>query len=74
MPSPSFATEPTIPRNMAVAELRVALSSTEGFAKALVERLGGTLRRDVVASLEITITESDGQGGSYIWSWDTGHA
>jgi 6-pyruvoyltetrahydropterin/6-carboxytetrahydropterin synthase len=42
----------------------------EGFATALVERLGGTLRRDVVASLEVSVTESDGQGGTYSWSWD----
>lgn len=42
----------------------------EAFAFELVRRLGDQLRREVVASMEVTISESNGQGGSYLWSWD----
>lgn len=39
------------------------------FAQELVKRLGSLLRRDVVQGMEVSVTESAGQGGSYYWSW-----
>jgi len=35
------------------------------FAFALVERLGSALRPDLVAALEVTVTEARGQGATY---------
>ena len=37
----------------------------EGFARAYVTRLGKALRADVVETLEVIVTESEGQGGSF---------
>jgi 6-pyruvoyltetrahydropterin/6-carboxytetrahydropterin synthase len=42
----------------------------EAFARSLVTRLGAALKPEVVAALEVTITESRNQGGTYRWSWD----
>ena len=35
------------------------------FAAALIERLGGALRADLVAALEVTVSEARGQGATY---------
>jgi 6-pyruvoyltetrahydropterin/6-carboxytetrahydropterin synthase len=35
------------------------------FAERMLERIGSALRPDLVCGLEITVTESDGQGASY---------
>ncbi|MBI4511881.1 MAG: 6-carboxytetrahydropterin synthase [Deltaproteobacteria bacterium] len=45
--------------NVVVEALAVEL------ARALVARLGPTLRREVVAGLEVQVTESPGQGAAY---------
>lgn len=42
----------------------------EGFARAYVKRLGKALRAEVVETFEVTITESEGQGGSFEFSLD----
>ena len=39
------------------------------FAQDLVARLGTLLRREVVQGMEVSITESHGQGGTYYWTW-----
>jgi len=41
----------------------------EAFALRLVERLGGALKREVVAAMELTVSESRNQGGHFVWSW-----
>lgn len=40
------------------------------FAHRLVERMGDTLRRDVVAGVEVDVREARGQGGSYYLAFD----
>jgi 6-pyruvoyltetrahydropterin/6-carboxytetrahydropterin synthase len=39
----------------------------EAFAQALLARLGGALPRDVVERMEVIVTESGGQGGTFVW-------
>lgn len=39
------------------------------FAERLVERLGTTLRRDVVEGVEVEVLEIRGQGGTFYWTW-----
>jgi 6-pyruvoyltetrahydropterin/6-carboxytetrahydropterin synthase len=39
------------------------------FAIELARRLGQGLRRDVVEMMEVTVTESHGQGASYQWTF-----
>lgn len=39
------------------------------FAKALIRRLKDALHAEVVAGVEVTVTESLGQGASYRWNW-----
>ena len=36
----------------------------------LVEQLGSLLKRDVVAAMIVTVSESTNQGGSYRWEWE----
>jgi 6-pyruvoyltetrahydropterin/6-carboxytetrahydropterin synthase len=43
----------------------VVESLARHFAERMVERLGPALRPDLVGGLEVTVTESDGQGASY---------
>ncbi len=43
----------------------------EEMAFRLVERLGDHLKKDVVAAMVVTVSESAGQGGSYRWEWET---
>lgn len=42
----------------------------EEMAFVLVEQLGSVLKREVVAAMVVTISESAGQGGSYRWEWE----
>ena len=42
----------------------------EGFARAYVKRLGAALRPGVVETVEVTVTESEGQGGVFEASLD----
>ncbi|MBX7116434.1 MAG: 6-carboxytetrahydropterin synthase [Myxococcaceae bacterium] len=42
----------------------------EGFARAYVKRLGAALRPGVVEAVEVTVTESEGQGGVFEASLD----
>jgi 6-pyruvoyltetrahydropterin/6-carboxytetrahydropterin synthase len=42
----------------------------EELAFVLVDRLGSHLKRDVVAAMTVTVSESTGQGGSYRWDWN----
>jgi len=51
-----------------IANVTVELLA-ELFGGALLERLGGDLAPDVVEGIEVTVTESDGQGASWYRSW-----
>lgn len=42
----------------------------EELAFVLVEQLGALLKRDVVAAMVVTVSESMNQGGSYRWEWE----
>lgn len=42
----------------------------EAFAFEMVKALGSHLKREVVESLTVTLTESEGQGGIYRWAWN----
>ena len=42
----------------------------EELAFVLVEQLGSLLKRDVVAAMIVTVSESANQGGSYRWEWE----
>lgn len=43
----------------------------EELAFRLVALLGAHLKREVVAAMVVTVSESAGQGGSYRWEWET---
>jgi 6-pyruvoyltetrahydropterin/6-carboxytetrahydropterin synthase len=51
-----------------IANITVELLA-ETFAGALAERLGPSLRRDLVAGFELTVDESPGQGATFRWRW-----
>jgi 6-pyruvoyltetrahydropterin/6-carboxytetrahydropterin synthase len=40
----------------------------QAFAEALVKRLGDALKPETVAAMEVTVSESRNQGGSFRWS------
>ena len=39
------------------------------FGKILIRRLKPLMKADVVAGVEVTVTESAGQGASFYWQW-----
>jgi 6-pyruvoyltetrahydropterin/6-carboxytetrahydropterin synthase len=59
------------PEDVVLLELEniVVETMAEAFAYALVRKLGTALRPDVVLGMEVTISESRNQGGSFYWTW-----
>jgi hypothetical protein len=40
------------------------------FARLFILRMGVALSKQIVSGVQVEITESPGQGGSYFWTWD----